>query len=240
MYELYGDTLVVTRDPTRVAHNAVIACCTASICERGAFAICLSGGTTPKALYRRLSSAPQRLDWSRVSAFLGDERAVPADHPDSNWGMIERELLSRLPVRPDAYRPAAESDDLDAAAADYAELMETVLPLSAEGVPVFDLVLLGLGEEGHIASLFPDTAALAVGDRWYVANSVPELATVRLTITYPVIEVARQVLVLVSGRAKALALAWTLHDQDESFPAAALARMPNVRWVADDEAARAL
>jgi 6-phosphogluconolactonase len=187
-----------------------------------------------------LAAVPSWIDWTRTAVFLGDERPVPPDHPDSNWGMIERELLSRLPVRPTAHRLVAEADDLDAAAADYARLMADVLGASAGGVPMFDVVLLGLGSDGHTASLFPGTAALEVRDRWYVANSVPSRGATRLTMTFPVIEAARDVLVLASGASKARVLASVLSERDDAFPATRLAALPHVRWLVDEAAARAL
>lgn len=162
------------------------------------FAIALAGGATPRRLYQLLAASPlrERLAWERVELFFGDERAVPPEHPDSNFGMVARALLAHVPVR--AHRMAAETDDAEA----YARLLGERVAARADGVPALDLVLLGVGEDGHTASLFPGTPALDETRRWVVMNPVPQLATRRMTLTFPVINAARRVWILATGAAK--------------------------------------
>jgi len=143
------------------------------------------------------------VNWARTDVFFGDERAAPPDDPQSNYRMARETLLGPARV-PDAnvFRWRAESPDLDAAARDYELALRTV-----PRAPLLDLALLGLGPDGHTASLFPGTAALAVENRLAVANDVPQLSTRRLTLTYPVFLEAGEVFFLVTGRDKRAALA---------------------------------
>jgi 6-phosphogluconolactonase len=215
----------------------------ASLAERGCFAVAFAGGTTPHALYRALAASREvgPEDWRRVHAFLGDERPVAPDHPDSNWAGLERELLSRVPIPEDrCYRPRGESADLVEAARSYEESLLAKLPLGDGGVPIFDLVLLGMGPDGHIASLFPGTGALSVTDRWFVANRVPALGLTRLTLTYPVLHAARAVWMLVTGLGKAGRLLEVLKGEGPRLPASRIADWGHVRWVVDQEVAAIL
>jgi 6-phosphogluconolactonase len=161
-------------------------------------AVALAGGNTPKLLYETLAVPPwrERVRWERLDLFFGDERAVPPAHPDSNYGMVQEALLSRVSVA--VHRMPAERGDAEA----YARLLGERVGARRDGFPVFDLVLLGMGKDGHTASLFPGTAALDEQQRWVVMNEVPQLATRRMTLTYPVFNRARRVWVLISGRDK--------------------------------------
>jgi 6-phosphogluconolactonase len=166
---------------------------TRAITERGRCALCLAGGRTPEAVYRELASGSD-LDWSRVEVYFGDERAVPPDHPDSNYRMVHRALLSRVPVpAAQVHRMEAERVDRDAAALDY----ERHLP------PRLDVLFLGMGQDGHTASLFPGSAALDERQRRVLAVLGAKPPAGRLTITPPVIEAARSVAVLATGDDKA-------------------------------------
>src|SRR5262249_36643408 len=149
------------------------------------------------------------VDWSRVELFFGDERAVPPDDPDSNYRMARETLLAPLAIAAArVHRMEGERADLDAAARDYERELARVLGGAPGGEPPqLDPVLLGMGPDGHTASLFPHSAALAESRRWVVANEVPKLSTRRITFTFPLIERARAQLVLVAGAAKAAALA---------------------------------
>jgi 6-phosphogluconolactonase len=162
------------------------------------FTIALSGGSTPKRLYELLAASPrrERVRWPDVELFFGDERAVPPDHPDSNYGMVKRALLDHVPVR--AHRMVAEQGDADG----YARLLDERIARRRDGIPVLDLVLLGIGEDGHTASLFPGTAALGERARRVVMNDVPQLHTRRMTLTYPVLNAAERVWVLIAGASK--------------------------------------
>jgi 6-phosphogluconolactonase len=175
--------------------------------------IALSGGSTPKLLYETLAAAPfgDRIPWDRVELFFGDERSVPPDHADSNYGMVEKALLDRVPVR--AHRMAADVGD----AAGYEKLLKERLP-SANGLPVFDVVLLGIGKDGHTASLFPGTKALDEKQRWVVMNEVPQMNTRRMTLTFPVINNARRVWILATGADKQEILASIRAADGPAYP----------------------
>ena len=162
------------------------------------FTVALAGGSTPKRLYELLAAEPYvgRIRWQAVEFFFGDERAVPPEHPDSNYGMARRALLDHVPSV--AHRMAAEGDDVRG----YARLLSERIAERRDGVPVLDLVLLGMGEDGHTASLFPGTAALAEHTRWVVMNDVPQLQTRRMTLTYPMLNAAERVWILIAGAGK--------------------------------------
>lgn len=197
--------------------------------SRGRACIALAGGTTPRAVHEVLATLPD-VPWERVHVYFGDERNVPAEHPDSNYRMAKESLLSRVPI-PDhqVHRPAAEQSDRDAAARKYAAL----LPAS------FDLVILGIGEDGHTASLFPGSAALAEKVRLYVPVVGPKPPPERLSITPPVLEQARALLVLAVGAGKAEAVKRALEGPwDPSATPSQLARRGT--WFVDPAAAKLL
>jgi 6-phosphogluconolactonase len=175
-----------------------------AIAARGRFVVALSGGSTPRRLHALLADpdgpAAGAIDWGRVVVLLGDERCVPSDHPDSNWRMVRETLLDRLPVRPRALRPHGEDPDPARAARAYDGALRALFPA---GAPRVDLVLLGLGTDGHVASLFPGSPALEERRAWVAAPFVPRLGAHRLTLTLPVIEAAGAVLLLATGRDKA-------------------------------------
>jgi 6-phosphogluconolactonase len=211
--------------------------CRRRIAESGAFRVAFAGGSTPRTLYEALATGElRREEWACVLAFLGDERPVAPEHPDSNWGMLRRSLLDPVALQEASrFRPEGEAADLDQAARAYEEALLAGLPLDATGAPVFDLMLLGLGPDGHTASLFPDSPALRAVDRWFVASPVRSLGTTRLTVTYPTLRAAREVWVLVTGAAKSAILAQVLGENGSDLPAGRLARWPNVRWIVDRE-----
>jgi 6-phosphogluconolactonase len=173
---------------------------TRAITARGACALCLAGGRTPEPIYTELASASS-LDWTRVDVFFGDERAVPPDHPDSNYLMVYRVLLSRVPVPAhQVHRMEAERSDRETAAREY----ERSLP------PRLDILVLGMGPDGHTASLFPGSAALDERRRLVVPVIGAKPPPQRLTITPPVIEAARRVAVIATGEDKAVMVARAL------------------------------
>lgn len=178
-----------------------------AIAARGRFTIALAGGATPRATYARLARAPWRdsVAWDRAWVFFGDERAVPPDHDESNYRMAREALLSAVPLPPEhVFRMRAEAADQEGAAAEYADAMLQVFGTPPAEAPRFDLVLLGLGIDGHTASLFPNSPALKETARWVVAVHATAAAIPRrLTMTLPVFNAARQVIFLSAGPEKA-------------------------------------
>jgi len=171
---------------------------------RGRFTLALSGGNTPRALYRAMADGP-RLPWDRMVFCFGDERNVPPDHPESNARMAQQTLLAQPFVNQSSvYRIKGELP-AEEAAADYEQTLRTLFP-GTTTFPSFDLVLLGLGPDGHTASLFPYSPALAERSRWVAANWVEKLRTKRITLTFPVLNAASEVIFLVAGEDKAWAL----------------------------------
>ena len=188
--------LIVAAEPAELVRRAagwLALEVTRAIAERGRCALSLPGGRTPEPVYRELA-AGSSVDWTRVDVFFGDERAVPPDHPDSNYRMVHAALLSRVPIPvAQVHRMEAERTDRESAAREY----ERLLP------PRLDVLLLGMGADGHTASLFPGAAALDERQRRVVAVVGAKPPAERLTITPPVIEDARTVAVLATGEDKA-------------------------------------
>ncbi|HEX9442727.1 MAG TPA: 6-phosphogluconolactonase [Candidatus Binatia bacterium] len=188
----------------------------------GRSAVALSGGSTPKALYALLAGpefSPQ-IPWSEVHFFWGDERAVPPDHPDSNYRMAYETLLSKAPVPPENIHRIEAERPPEAAAAAYEQTIREFFRLAATDWPRFDLILLGLGDDGHTASLFPDNPALSEERRLAVATYVEKLGAHRITLTLPVLNHAANVFFLAAGKSKAAVLADVLRPgPGERLPA---------------------
>ncbi len=215
----------------------------------GRFSLVLSGGSTPRGLYELLAQHPYRsqLDWKKVEFFWGDERAVPPDDPQSNYRMAREALLDRLNVLPEhVHRIRAEEPDLDKAAAHYEEEVERVLgrvPGVGRRAPHFNLFLLGVGQDGHTASLFPHTAALNETERWVVADDVAKLSAKRITMTPPLINKAHFITFLVSGSHKADVLAQVLQGprDPQRYPAQLIHPLTGeVTWFVDRAASASL
>jgi 6-phosphogluconolactonase len=209
--------------------------------ERGRFTVALPGGNTPRRLHALLASDHREaIPWDRVEVFWGDERYIPHDDPRSDYRMARETLLDHVPIPPENVHPIAThfADPGEAARRYEAVLREH---FAGEG-PRFDLILLGLGEEGHTASLFPESPALEETTRWVVAAEVPVEPRVRVTLTLPAINQAARVWVLAAGAGKAEAVARALSERPEvaACPAAGVrpARGELVWWV-DEEAAGA-
>lgn len=233
--------LHVFPDPAALAHAAaarVAALSQAAIAARGAFYIALAGGSTPKQLYLTLAAEPYRsqIDWRRVHVYFGDERVVPPDHAESNYRMASETLLSRVPLPENQIHriPTELATARDAARA-YRQVLDKV-PV-ANDQPRFDLVLLGAGTDGHIASLFPGTAALNEDMAPVVADFVPALNAWRVTLTFPVLNAARHVMILATGAAKAPVLRAAIDPQrPKSLPVQRLSP-PVLEWYVDQAAA---
>lgn len=211
--------------------------------ERGRFFVALSGGSTPRALYQMLAAPPyhDQVEWSRAVVFWGDERCVAPDDAESNYRMAREALLFHVPVLANqVFRMHGELADVDTAASLYEMDLRRAFALAPGTLPRFDLLLLGLGPDGHTASLFPHTAALGISDRFVVANHVDKLGANRLTVTVPVINRAACVTFLVAGADKAQALAGVLQGprQPEELPAQLVAPTDGqLIWLVDRAAA---
>lgn len=233
----------------RAAADYVMAAADAAMSTRGHFTIALSGGATPRALYELMATDEyiRYIDWSFVRVFWGDERCVPSDHYDSNYRMAKETMLEyvRIPVG-NIYRIRGELDP-QTAADEYEKslrgyFLRGTRPLS-ERQPRFDLVLLGIGEDGHTASLFPNTDALNEESRWVAANYVERLDAWRVTLTPTALNAAANVLFLVTGAKKADAVAQILEGeyQPHEFPAQLVQpEAGNVMWIMDTPAASQL
>lgn len=217
-----------------------------SIAAAGRFCVALSGGSTPRTLHRLLAEPPFReaIDWPRVHLFWGDERFVPADHPDSNYRLAQEALISRVPIPIANVHPIpTEGSDPQAAAARYEESLRRFFALPEGEVPRFDLVLLGLGPDGHTASLFPGSPVLDEDRHLVMATYVQKLAAWRLTLTPPVLRGARHVIFVASGPDKAAALRDVLEKPYDPHRLPAQLVRPhegNVTWLVDEAAASLL
>ncbi|HET8808010.1 MAG TPA: 6-phosphogluconolactonase [Methylophaga sp.] len=206
-----------------------------AIAKRGVFYVALAGGSTPKGLYEKLATEPyrQQIDWARVQLFFGDERCVPADHEDSNYKMARLAMLDALPIPAEnIHRVPTEAGDASVVAAEYAKTLQAVM-----GGAEFDMVLLGLGPDGHIASLFPETPALTVTDTLTTSVYVEKFDSWRVTLTYPVINAARQVIVFIGGAAKADIVRDISSDAVTGLPVQQLAPRGEYYWFMDKAAA---
>ncbi|MCE5269561.1 MAG: 6-phosphogluconolactonase [Planctomycetaceae bacterium] len=245
--------LVVCRDSDALAARAadyVIDCSREAVQQRGRFTLVLTGGATPEAMYRLLGKLPRRdaMPWCETDVFVGDERFVPYGDSRSNFGMAERVVLSQVPLPPSqAFPMPTDEPTAEAAAEKYAARLAQFFPQEArEGrPPCFDLVLLGLGEDGHTASLFPGAAALQVEDAWVTWSPPGPLPPPvdRITMTYPVLNAARHVAFLAAGERKAVALQSVLeaNPSRNERPAAGVKPIDGtLTWFVDEAAAKLL
>ncbi len=197
--------LTTPQDLFQAAAEEVLRSAADAIAQRGRFTIALSGGSTPRNLYTLIAAnASPTLPWDKMFFFWGDERHVPPTDPESNYRMANETLLSKVPVPPgNIFAVPTENPDASAAAQAYEDTLRKFFALPPGEFPHFDLILLGMGPDGHTASLFPGTAALQEKSRLVVANWVEKLNTSRITFTLPVLNAARRVAFLVSGADKA-------------------------------------
>ncbi len=227
---------------SRAAAELVVLAANQAIEARGLFNIALSGGSTPKRLYQHLASDAykRQIDWQKVHIYFGDERNVPPEHPESNYRMAREAFLDQLPIpEQQIHRMQGEREDLEKAAAEYAELLKA-LP-THNGLPQFDLILLGMGDDGHTASLFPGTVALNEKSKMVIAQTVPQLNTRRITLSYPLINNARQVMLLVAGESKASRLEEVLVSAPEGrYPVQGIKPKGILNWLLDRSAASKL
>jgi 6-phosphogluconolactonase len=216
-------TLTTPQELFAAAAEEVVRAANEAVAERGRFTIALSGGSTPKNLYNLLATnARTALPWDRMFFFFGDERHVPPTDPDSNYRMANETMLSKVPAPAgNVFRVKTENPDAAAAAEDYEQTLRKFFSLQAGQFPRFDLILLGMGPDGHTASLFPGTAALQEKSRIVVANWVDKMKAFRITLTLPALNAAREVAFVVGGTDKAPALHAVLESDapGEQYPA---------------------
>lgn len=229
-------SLEVAKDPEALAHRAARWITDLAADSRDRFAICLSGGSTPRRLYQLLAESPYRetLPWKRIHWFWGDERFVPWDHPDSNYGMAYAALLGRTPAPPGNIHGIATNGTPADAAAAYERVLKSYY--GAENLdparPLFDVDILGLGPDGHTASLIPGTNVLKERQRW-VAEVIGGRPEPRITLTYPALESSRHTAFLVAGADKREALSRALAG-DRALPAARLRPSGELTWFVDE------
>jgi len=198
------EVLATPADLFHAAAEEFVGAARAAIGAQGRFTVALSGGSTPKSLYSLLASNYADFAWNRVFVFFGDERHVPPTDPESNYRMATESLLSKIAI-PEAnvFRMKAEDPDANAVALDYENRVRDFFDLKAGEFPRFDMILLGMGPDGHTASLFPNSDALKEENRLVVANWVAKFNTHRLTFTFPVLNRAAEDCFLASGTDKA-------------------------------------
>jgi 6-phosphogluconolactonase len=226
-------------DVVRIANKAVT--------TRGVFAIALAGGSTPKVLYALLAEHPSlhnSLPWDKMKVFFGDERHVGPGHPDSNFQMASDTMLSKAPLRPEQiHRIKGEYSDTAQAAAEYEEVVRREFGLRAGEFPRFDLILLGMGNEGHTLSLFPGTKALSETKKIVTRNWVGKLYTERVTLTAPAANNAANIIFMIAGADKACALKAVLEGPYEPDQLPAQMIQPangTLSWLVDEAAAAML
>jgi 6-phosphogluconolactonase len=213
----------------------------ASIREHGRFTISLSGGNTPRAVYALWAEQKDSFPWTKTFFFFGDERSVPPDHPDSNYRMAREALLAKVPVpEENVFRIPAELG-AEAAAEQYQARIREFFKLAPGEWPRFDLVLLGMGEEGHTASLFPGSTAMTDTSKLVVSNWVEKLKTDRITFTFPLINSAGEAMFIVTGQSKAEIIKDVFLTEDENYPVQRVRpTQGRLLWIVDQAAASLL
>ena len=221
--------------------------CNSSVKANGKFSVVLSGGSTPKGMLSLLATEEykKQVPWDKCHFFWGDERSVPPMHADSNFKMATDALLSHIPANPaQIYRMEAEKADINQAAQEYQDKIANYFNIPNSGSPPqFDLLYLGMGPDGHTASLFPETSALAEKNRWVVSNFVPKFNTNRMTFTFPIINQAKNVIFLVAGKDKVPALKEVLQGKPaiETYPSQGInPANGSLLWLIDVDASSGL
>jgi 6-phosphogluconolactonase len=240
-----NETLLIGSDAAEAARLAASRVVETLALPGDSRSVALAGGSTPAQLYSLLAEPPwrERVPWDSVHWFWGDERIVPPDHSDSNYRMAMEKLLRPLNIPADRiHRMPTDESDLDSAADLYECTIRSVVTAGGSGIPAFDLILLGIGNDGHTASLFPDSQALRESKRLVVPNFAPSQNAWRMTLTFPLLAAARHLLFLVTGSGKAEVmtriLASTIQDDRHELPAAILRdASAQITWVLDRDAA---
>jgi 6-phosphogluconolactonase len=213
-----------------------------AVAERGSFSVALSGGNTPRGLYELLASAPyrDRIDWSKTHVFWGDERRVAPDDEQSNYRMAFESLLQHVPIPESQIHPIDGLGLSSAIVRDYDDALWKHFRFDRKDWPRFDLVLLGMGEDGHVASVFPGTRAVSDLSSRVIIITIPKLNAERVTLSLPVINHARHILIMVAGESKAAALKEVLYGEarPSTYPAQAVSPVDGeLVWLVDQAAA---
>jgi 6-phosphogluconolactonase len=252
MSQAVKPAVCVYRDAAELAARVadfIIESAGAAIRDRGRFTLALTGGSTPEKAYQTLAEPGRagRIDWAKTYLFLGDERVVPYDDPRSNYGMARRTLIDRVPVPPaNLYPMPTDRIEPTVDAIAYTELLAAAFEQPADGPPPrFDLILLGLGEDGHVASLFPHKPTLDECGAWVVSSPPGTLPPPvdRVTVTYPVLNAARAVLFIVGGEKKAVPVRDVLENDPDYHDRPAAGVRPtdgSLTWMLDETAAALL
>ncbi|MCP9237402.1 6-phosphogluconolactonase [Lewinella sp. JB7] len=201
----------------------------------------LSGGSTPKLLFRLLAEEYRdRIDWSRLHFFWGDDRMVPYDDPESNYGEAKKLLFDHVPVVEEQIHPVPTDLEAEEAARAYGETIASLLPQNSDGMPIFDINMLGMGGDGHTASIFPDSMDLLTDERICAVARHPESGQLRVTLTGPVINASDEVIFLITGASKAQRVGQIVNREHSAteFPAAHI-NPPSgqLHWYLDEAAA---
>ncbi|MCH9616882.1 MAG: 6-phosphogluconolactonase [Chlamydiia bacterium] len=227
--EIKGKAIIVPEDPVEFARKFFLEVARTAIDETGMFTVALSGGSTPKALYKALKECKDVIDWSKVLIFFSDERTVGPEDADSNYHMAMTSGFKALAVpQNQIFRMKGEVDAKKGALEYESKVKEHVRNES------FDLILLGMGDDGHTASLFPGTKALTEIKRLVVENAVPQKETTRITFTYPLLRKAKNIMFLAVGEAKAEMVKKVLNDKKHQYPAGEVTSdHSKVLWILD-------
>jgi 6-phosphogluconolactonase len=238
--------LIISQDVNVLCDSVVkriIECAKMAIDENDVFHFALAGGSTPKVVFERLATpeVSTQIDWQKTHIWFGDERCVPAEHSDSNYRMANQALLSLVAIpETNIHRITGELKP-EQAVQHYAVEFEKHLPNSSQGFPVFDLMLQGLGPDGHTASLFPGTPALEVDDQSVTAVYVEKMDSWRVSVTFPVLNAAQNLLFLVAGDGKAEIINDIFQRSNNTrqlYPVEMLNSTGSVEWFLDEAAAK--
>jgi 6-phosphogluconolactonase len=224
----------------RKAAEQFVALARQAIAARGRFAVALSGGSTPKGIYSLLATGEfsEQIAWQQVHLFWGDERCVAPDHAESNYRMVAEALLAQIAIPSENVHRMAGELAPEIAAAAYAAQLTDFFALPENNPPRFDLIFLGLGEDGHTASLFPDSSALQETKAWVATTYVAKLKAHRLTLTLPAINDAAQIIFLIAGQGKAAVVKAIVTGQNSAAPAARIKPSHGkLTWLITEDAA---
>jgi len=214
-----------------------------SVGNRGRFAVAISGGSTPRSMHSMLGEEPyySKIPWDKTDIFWADERCVPKNHPDSNFGLAKKDFLHRVPINREHIHPMQTDFSPEENALRYQQKLINFFQLKEDEFPLFDLIFLGIGTDGHTASLFPGQSALNEMKRWVVAVKGGNPDVHRLSLTFPVINRGRQVVFMISGKEKAYVVKTVLKITQTGLPAQLVQPVQgSLIWLLDREAASLL